>query len=85
MAVCNLKLHFTSVDISNSRYESDKKFFTNNFLDFDIEKNIFNIQKIALIQKIYSCFSRRRFICIKRIVNETLLITDSYCCRETFF
>ena len=26
MAVCNLKLHFTSVDIDNSRYESDKKF-----------------------------------------------------------
>ena len=26
MAVCNLKLHFTSVDIGNSRYESDKKF-----------------------------------------------------------
>ena len=82
MAVCNLKNHFTSVDIGDSGYKYGGKFLTNNFLGFAIENNTFNIPKIAQFQKIYRCFCRRRFVCIKRIVNETLPITGSYSCGK---
>ena len=78
MAFCDLKHHFISVDISDSGYESDGKFLTNSFFGFTIENNTFNIPKIAQIQKIYRCFCRRQFVCIKITINETLPITDSY-------